>query len=129
MKEWNSFTRIEAAFNKEISDRVPKYEGTIEIPELNPIANGQRNPRGLLFFNPRMINRFHNDSLLRSSFKDLVSNPRSLRNLAGGSPKKKAKLHLEFNYDMFIAIPGIPMVFKEKIFKDFYTEEDNKVIR
>ena len=59
MEEWNSFKRIEAVFNHKIPDKVPKYEGTIEIPELNSNINGQTFPQTILFFPPNIINIFH----------------------------------------------------------------------
>ena len=39
--EWNSFERVDAVFNREIPDRVPKFEISIEIPELHPLADSQ----------------------------------------------------------------------------------------
>jgi hypothetical protein len=50
MNKWNSFSRIQAAFNHEIPDKVPKYEGSIEISELNPIRIGQETCEVILFY-------------------------------------------------------------------------------
>ena len=129
MTEWNSFTRVKAAFNREIPDRVPKYEGSIEIPELNPLVDGQQGGSAVLFFTPQMIDMFHGNPSFVSQMEQIITDPRSLEKLTGGPPKKTTKLHVEFNYDMYITTPGVPMVFKKDIFKDFHTEEDNKVVR
>ena len=40
-----------------------------------------------------------------------------------------SKLQRNFKYDMFSTIPGIPMVFKNRLFRDFYTEKNAKVIK
>ncbi len=129
MTEWNSFKRVEAVFNKDIPDRVPKYEGSIEIPELNPLVDGQEIGSGILFFPPQLIEMFHEKPALISQIEQIVTNPRTLETLLGGSPKKTARIHVEFNYDMFLTFPGVPMIFKNKIFEDFHTEDDNKVVR
>ena len=129
MTEWNSFSRIEAAFNKEIPDRVPKYEGSIEIKDLNPLADGQKSGGAILFFNPQIIDMFHNKPSLLSTVEEIITNPRALKRFIGLDPKKITRIHREFNYDMFITGAGVPMVFKNEIFNDFYTEENNKVVR
>jgi len=129
MTEWNSFKRVEAVFNREIPDRVPKFEISIEIPELNPLVDSQQLGTGILFFPPQMIDMFHHNPALISQMEQIVTNSRSLEALLGGSSKKTARIHLEYNYDMFLAAPGVPMIFKNKIFEDFHTEEDNKVVR
>ncbi len=129
MTDWTSFRRIEAVFEGEIPDRVPKYEGSIEIKELNPIANGQKNVFAILFFSPEIISMFHDNPNLLSSIENIFLNPRSILGLLGGSIKKLTKIHRDFNYDMFLAGPGVPMVYSNEIFKDFYTEENNLVVR
>ncbi|MGV9202918.1 MAG: hypothetical protein ACOC44_02740 [Promethearchaeia archaeon] len=41
MREWTSYKRVEAVFNGKIPDKVPKYEGSIEIKALNPVMDGR----------------------------------------------------------------------------------------
>ena len=129
MTEWNSFKRVEAVFNKKIPDKVPKFEISIEIPELNPLVDGQLGSPAILFFSPQIIDLFHNNPSLLSQVEQTVTNPRGLEKLLGGGLKKATRIHLEFNYDMFLAAPGAPMIYKNKIFEDFHAEEDNKVVR
>jgi len=128
MTEWNSFKRIEAVFNREIPDKVPKYEGSIEIPELNPPTDGQLGCPAILFFTPQMIDMCHHNPSLISQMKQLTSNPRGLESIIG-NPKKTTRIHVKFEYDMYLTAPGVPMIYKDKIFEDFYAEEDNKVLR
>ena len=129
MKEWNSFTRIEAAFNHQIPDRLPKYEGSIEIPELNPIINGQEAGMGILTFSGKNITLFRNFPVIYSLFKKILKNNQILQPFIKVLPKKISELHRKFNYDMYLTSPGIPMVFTDKIFRDFYAEEENRVIK
>jgi uroporphyrinogen-III decarboxylase len=129
MQDWNSFRRVEAAFNRQIPDRVPKFEAAIEILDLNPIETGQTNSSAILFFTPQVIDMFHNSPSFLSQLENIVKDPRSLQSFTGGPPKKATRLYKQYNYDMYIAVPGAPMVFKDKIFKDFYSEENKKVIR
>ncbi len=129
MNDWTSFKRIEAVFNKEIPDRVPKYEGSIEIKDLNPTADGQRSGSAILFFSPEIIASFHGNPAFLSSLESLITDPRSLRRFTGGSVKKRTRLHKQFNYDMFLTEPGVPMVFNKILFKDFHCEENNRVVR
>ncbi|MHA1726748.1 MAG: hypothetical protein ACTSXH_18235, partial [Promethearchaeota archaeon] len=93
MNDWNSFRRIEAVFEGEIPDRVPKYEGSIEIKDLNPIVDGQRNVFAILFFSPEIISMFHDNPNLLSSIENIFLNPRSILGLLGGSIKKLTKIH------------------------------------
>ncbi len=129
MQEWNSFRRIEAAFNHEIPDRVPKYEGSIEIKELNPLINGQSSPMALLFFTPQLINIFHKVSPFVSLIKKAMAHPRFFHPIASIAPRFVSKLHRQFNYDMFAYTSGVPIIFTERIFQDFHTEENNRIIR
>jgi len=129
MTEWNSFKRVEAVFNRDIPDRVPKFEISIEIPELNPIVDSQLLSPAILFFSPQIIDMFHHKPSLISQVEQTVRNPRGLEKLLGGSLKKAIRIHIEFNYDIYLAFPGAPMVYKNKIFEDFHAEEDNKVVR
>lgn len=129
MSDWTSFKRVDVVFNHEIPDKVPKYEGSIEIKDLNPTADGQKSGSAILFFQPDIINTFHEDEEFLASMEDLIIDPRSLRRFTGGKVKKQTRVHREYNYDMFLTGPGVPMVFNYDIFKDFYTEEENKVVR
>lgn len=128
MQEWNSFNRIEAAFKREIPDRVPKYEGSIEIKELNPSIDGQA-PAGLLFFSPQMIQWFHRFPSIVSILKSLIRHPRLFDPIATIISRIVCKLQRKFNYDLFSYIPGIPIILSNRLFRDFHTEEKNHVIR
>ncbi len=65
-----------------------------------------------------------------SFFIKILQDPRILEKIVGGSFKKATSLHKKFNYDMFMALPGVPMICSfEKIMQDFTIEENNKVIR
>ena len=88
MAVWNSFKRIESVFNAEIPDRVPIFEISIEIPELNPLVDGQEVGSGILFFPPQLIEMFHEKPSLISQMEQIVTNPRTLETILGGSPKK-----------------------------------------
>ncbi|TFG05662.1 MAG: hypothetical protein EU536_01355 [Promethearchaeota archaeon] len=129
MNEWNSFKRVEAAFNHEIPDRVPKYEGSIEIKELNPPLDGQASPMALLILSPQQLNLLRKVPPLVGLLKKLINHPRLLHPLASIAPRFVSKLHRDFNYDLFDYIPGIPMIFTERLIRDFYTEEKNTVIK
>jgi len=129
MKKWNSFSRIEATFNHEIPDRVPKYEGSIEIKELNPVFDGQVNSQALLFFSPQQVSIFHKFPGVISLLKSISKHPRFLHPIASIAPRIITKLPRKFNYDMFVYTSGVPMIANERIFRDFHTEEKNKVIR
>ena len=128
MPEWNSFRRIEAAFNHEIPDRVPKYEGSIEIKELNPSVDGQAAPMALLFFSAQQFNFLRIQPILKI-LKNVIKHPYLFQPVARIMPRSVSKLQRQFNYDMFNYIAGIPMVFTERLFRDFYTTDKNMVIK
>ena len=129
MQEWNAFRRIEAAFNREIPDKVPKYEGSIELKELNPSINGQAAPEALLFFSPQQINLFHKAPPITSFLKKLLRHPRLFYPLGRIVPRIISKLQRQFHYDMFAYTSGIPIIFTERIFRDFKTEDKNRIIK
>jgi uroporphyrinogen decarboxylase len=129
MQEWNSFSRINAVFNHEIPDRVPKYEGSIEIPEINLGPSGQDTCSGLLFFTPEILRMVHRFPFILKILKGLLRHPQMLMPFIKYIPRNVSKVQRKFNYDLFSTVPGVPMVFTENIFKDFYTEEKDKVIR
>jgi uroporphyrinogen decarboxylase len=129
MTGWNSFKRIEAVFNHEIPDRVPKFDGSIEIKELNPLFDGQASGSAILFFTPSHIALFHRFPGILSLLKRIIKHPRILQPAASIAPRIVSKLPRKFNYDMFSYTSGVPMVAHERLFRDFYTEEKNKVVR
>ena len=129
MQEWNSFRRVEAAFNHDIPDRVPKYEGSIEIKEFNPFIDGQTAPLALLFFPPQLLNIFHKASPIVSILRKAIKHPRLFHPIASVLPRIVSNLHRQFNYDIFTYPSGVPMIYTDQIFRDFYTEDKNKVIR
>ena len=92
MKKWNSFSRIKAVFNHEIPDRVPKYEGSIEIKKLNPIFDGQLDVRALLFFSPQQLSIFHRYPAIVSLLQHLIKHPRLFYPIAKIAPKAISKL-------------------------------------
>lgn len=128
MEKWNSFSRIEAVFDRKIPDRVPKYEGTIEIPDLNPVFNGQETGQGVLFFSSQQLELFHKIPAFLTIFKKALRHPSFLLPFARFAPKSISRLQRQFNYDLFSYIPGVPMIFKDKIFRDFYTKEKGRVV-
>ena len=128
MTEWDSFKRVKAIFRRELPDRVPKFEISIEIPELNPPVDSQLGGPAILFFTPQMIDMCHQNPSLISQMEQLTSKPRGLETIIG-NPKKITRNHVKFNYDMYLAAPGVPIIYKNKIFEDFQAEEDNKVVR
>jgi len=129
MQVWNSFRRIEAAFNHEIPDRVPKYEGSIEIKELNPTIDGQAAPMAILIFSPQQLNYLNKLPPLLTLIKHLIGHPRLFHPLASIMPRIISRLQRQYNYDMFSYTPGIPIIFTERLIRDFYTEEKNRIIR
>ncbi len=128
MTEWNAKRRVDAVFNREIPDRVPKYEGTIEIPELKPVMNGQEVCSSVLFFSNQQINLFHRHPSFLKMFRKVLNHPSILQPIAQFAPKSISRVQRRFNYDMFTYLPGVPMVFKDALFRDFYTKEKNKVV-
>ncbi|MHA1149839.1 MAG: uroporphyrinogen decarboxylase family protein [Promethearchaeota archaeon] len=126
---WTSFKRIKAVFNHEIPDKVPKYEGSIEIKEINPIFDGQLDARALLFFSPQQLSVFHRLPLLVQLLEYLIKRPSLFYPIAKYTPKVISKLPREFNYDMFAYTSGIPMVFNKRIFNDFYTDKTRMIIK
>jgi len=128
MKKWNSFSRIDAVFEHEIPDRVPRYEGSIEIKELNPMFDGQAVPNALLFFSPQMVSIFHKFPPLVKLLKSVAKHPRFLHPVASIVPKVMSKLPRKYNYDMFAYTSGVPMVANERLFRDFHTEKKNTLI-
>jgi len=130
MNDWNSFRRIEAAFNKEIPDKVPKYEGTIEIPDLNPIIRGQEDHGTVFLFTPQHIDLFHKNPSIFLGIKKSIEKGKTkgIKRIIP-SPESISKIHRDYNYDMFGYVAGIPMVLKDQFFNDFYGDEDGKVIR
>ncbi|NVM55413.1 MAG: hypothetical protein HWN66_17030 [Candidatus Helarchaeota archaeon] len=129
MEKWNSFRRIEAAFNHEIPDRIPKFEVSIELKELNPRIDGQAAPMALLFFQPQILNIFHKVPPLLSIVKKLIAHPRFFHPTASVLPRIFSKIHRQFNYDLFDYAAGVPMIFTERIVRDFHTEKKNRIIR
>jgi len=129
MQEWNAFRRIEAAFNHEIPDKVPKFEVSIELKELNSLMNGQAAPMALLFFSPQQINFFHKAPPIVSFLKKLLRYPRLFYPLGRIVPRIISKLHRQFKYDMFTYTAGIPMIFTERLFRDFKTEDKDRVVK
>jgi uroporphyrinogen decarboxylase len=129
MTLWNSFRRVEAVFNHEIPDRVPKFEGSIEIKELNPIFDGQASGSAILFFTPSQIALFHRFPGILTLLKRITKHPRLLQPAASIAPRIISKLPRKFMYDMFSYTSGVPMVAHERLFRDFYTEEKKKVVR
>lgn len=129
MSNWTSFKRVATIFEGNIPDKVPKYEGSIEIKELNPLMDGQLNSASMLFFTADQVNFFHNFPSFFSLLKKLLNYPRLFYPIARYAPILISKLQRQFDYDMFSYTTGIPMVFNERIFTDFYTSENNKVIK
>ncbi|MHA1294006.1 MAG: uroporphyrinogen decarboxylase family protein [Promethearchaeota archaeon] len=125
----NSFDRISAAINHKFPDKVPKYEGTIEIPELNPVFDGQSTGRGLLFFTSKVIGRLNRHPYLITILRKILNHPKLLQPIAKFAPKRVAYLQLQYNYDMFSYTGGIPTVFTDKLFKDFHTENKDSIIK
>ena len=119
---WTSHERIEAAFNHEIPDRIPKYEGSIELKELNPVFDGQVDTRALLFFSPPQLSLFHRFPFFVPFLRKLLKHPHVFDPAARIAPRI-SKLPREFNYDMFAYTSGIPMVFSDRIFSDFHTDD------
>jgi len=129
MKKWNSYSRIEAVFNHEIPDRVPKYEGSIEIKELKPFFDGQASGSAILFFTPSQISLFHKYPGILTLLKKIAAHPRFLSPIGRIVPKMISKLPRQYNYDLFAYTAGIPMVANERLFRDFHTEEKNRVVK
>ena len=127
--KWNSFRRIKAAFEHEIPDMVPKYEGSIEIKELNPVFDGQLDVRALLFFSPQQLALLHQFPFLISFLKRLIDRPSLFYPIARYAPKIISKLPREYNYDMFAYTSGIPMVFSDQLFRNFYVDKSKRVIK
>lgn len=127
--KWNSFKRIDAVFNHEIPDRVPKYEGSIEIKELNPSMDGQQSGSGVLFFPNEIVGLFHRVPAIYKMMKKIIEYPQILQPFVKYIPRKVSELQRKFNYDLFSTTPGIPTIFKDRIFRDFYTEEKNQIAR
>ncbi|MHA1277309.1 MAG: uroporphyrinogen decarboxylase family protein [Candidatus Helarchaeota archaeon] len=128
MIKTDSFARIEAVFNHDIPDRVPKYEISIELQEFNPLIDGQNAPMALLFLTPGMLNFFHKIPSLFHFIKRIIKHPRILQPIGSIGVRIGSKLHRQFNYDIFPYISGIPLIFTEDIFRDFHTEEKKKLI-
>ncbi len=129
MDRWNSHRRIEAVFNHEIPDRVPKYEGTIELKELNPSIDGQKSPTALLIFTPQILGILHKVPSLFRLFKKLIKHPRLAHPIANIAPRIVSKLHRQFNYDLFSYVTGLPMLFKDQILRDFTSEQKSRIVR
>lgn len=125
---WDSYKRINAVFHNELPDRVPKYEGSIEIKELNPVFDGQVATSALLFFSPSQVSIFHRFPFFISFLKKVIDHPSFFYPIARYAPRIISKLPRQFNYDMFAYTPGIPMVFNENIFNDFHTDSERKII-
>lgn len=126
--EWNSFKRIAAVFNHEIPDRVPKYEGSIEIKDLNPVFDGQNDTRALLFFSPKQLALFHRLPILVTLLERVIRHPSLFYPIAKRAPYIISKLPRQFNYDMFAYASGIPMVFSQRLFRDFHADKTKKII-
>ncbi len=129
MNEWNSFRRVNAVFNGEIPDKVPKFELSIEIKELNPTADGQKNVAAILFFSPQMLSFFHRHPSMVSIFQKILKHPSILQPIAKSAVTRATKIHREYNYDMFNGAGGVPMIFNDRIFRDFHTEDNNNIVR
>ncbi len=129
MEKWNAHRRIEAAFNHEIPDRIPKLEMTIELKELNAALDGQRNSFILLTLTPKLLNLFHRAPYLFRLLKKLVNHPRLVYPVAAIAPRVISRVHRQFNYDMFFYLSGYYMIFNERIFRDFATTEKSRVVR
>ena len=129
MPEWNSFRRVKAVFNGDLPDKVPKYEGSIEIKELNPIQDGQAAPQALIFFPTQAVSIFHSFPPLLTLVKKLISKPQLFNLPARIAIKLVSELQRRYNYDIFAFAGGLPMIFSERLFRDFHTEERNRVIR
>ncbi|MHA1791251.1 MAG: uroporphyrinogen decarboxylase family protein [Promethearchaeota archaeon] len=125
---WNSFKRVDAVFDGEIPDRVPKYEGSIEIKELNPMVDGQSSPRAMLFFSPAQIRIFHKFPALLSMAKSLVKLQKVLDPIAAYVVKSYTKIYRKLKYDIFPFTSGVPMVFNERLFRDFNVRSKGKII-
>ncbi len=129
MTIWNSHSRIEAAFKKQIPDRVPKYEGSIEIPQLNPIIRGQIEPSTVFLFSPKQIDLLHKNPELFTAFKKYAKKGRNVFRSAIPDVESMSKIHRDYNYDMFLYVPGLPIVLKDEFFQDFYSEQDGNILR
>jgi len=129
MKRWNSFSRIESAFNKEIPDKVPRYEGSIEIPELNPILRGQLDCSTAFLFSPKQFDLFHKNPELYTAFKKYAKKGRNVLKGAIPDVKSISEIHRNYKYDMFAYIPGIPILLKDVFFQDFYGEDQGTILR
>lgn len=129
MNEWTSYERVAAIFEHELADRVPKYEGSIEIPELDPVMDGQLSCSAFLFFTVEQFGFFHRHPLIFRMLKGLLNHPRLISPIAKRAPKIVSKLQRQYSYDMFAYTGGIPMVFNKRIFEDFHISEDGRVIK
>ena len=129
MKKWNSFSRIEAALNHEIPDRVPKYEGSIEIKELNPVFDGQATGNGILYLSSNLVGILSRHPSYLHIVRKILKYPKFLQPAARIVPRIISELPRVYNYDMFSYTAGIPIVFNDRLLRDFHTEDGDKIIR
>ena len=124
-----SFSRIDTVFNHEIPDRVPKYEGSIEIPELNPLFDEQATGNGILFLSSNLVGILSRHPSYLRILRKVLNHPRLLHPVARLVPRFISELPRVYNYDMFAYTAGIPIVFKDRLLLDFHTEDKDKIIR
>ncbi len=129
MKTWNSFSRIKAALNHKIPDRLPKYEGSIEIKELNPVFDGQATGNGILYLSSNLVGILSRHPSYLRILRKILKYPRILQPAARVVPRIISELPRVYNYDMFSYTAGIPMVFNNKLLRDFHTEDKDRIIR
>ena len=129
MTEWNSYKRVEAVFESDIPDRVPKFDMSIEIEELGALSNGQESPIALLIFPTPAVSIFHTFPGTLTIAKKFLKHPAFFRPAVGIAVKFYAANFLKYKYDIFSFVSGLPMIFADRLFRDFRVSEKGMVIR
>lgn len=120
--------RVWKAFNHEEPDRVPLYEGAIEIKELNPGAT-LGTSSGILFYNLDILRYFGKPwfQQIRKLFFKLTKNPHVLPSLLKPFIKpiyrNLTRIYGKLGIDLVPAAGGLPMVLDPKIFDDITIKE------
>jgi len=131
MKGWTSEKRVLTTFNHEEPDRIPIYEGSIEVPELVQSSHSIAIKPGIMFLSYETLKFFTSTWFqpLRKSFFKILKNPILLQPLVKSAFNRSTQLHRTLGIDLMGYTSGIPMIFSDKLFSDFSINKRNRTIQ
>ncbi|MBN2156101.1 MAG: hypothetical protein JW776_08660 [Candidatus Lokiarchaeota archaeon] len=124
MDKWTPEKRVITTLNHEEPDRIPIHEGSIEIPELAQSTNALNEKPGLLFM-PYGITRILTTSWVqpvRKTFFKILKKPSVLDPIIKPAFNQTTGLFRKYRVDLIGYTAGIPMIFSEKLYTDFYVD-------